>query len=147
MSCVHRQAPARCPALTAAPRISPLDLPYLLAKPGEVLRELHHDDDEGPPQEHAGGPQQRVEDDAVVVQAGQQHRLLLLAGVVVTRDMLVRLQTLGDVHDHDMHGEAVLLAPGHVETLQRDKMKGKGGYLEGSHVVRLFVLLMGWGLL
>lgn len=103
--------------------ISPLDLPYLFGQSGEVLRELHHHDDEGPSREHAGGPHKRVEDDAVVVQARQEDGLLLLAGVVVAGDLLVRLQTLGDVHDHDVHGRAVLLAPGYVETLQGHGLK------------------------
>ncbi len=117
MSYVHCQTTV-CLPFTADARISPLDLSYLFTQPGEVLRELHHDDDEGPSCEHARGPQQRVENDAVVVQAGQEHSVLLLAGVVVTRDLLVHLQTLRDVHNHDMHGHAVLLTPGHVETLQ-----------------------------
>jgi len=105
-------------ALTAAAHLSPRDLPYLLAQSGEVLRELHHHDNEGPSREHAGGPEQREEDDGVVVQPGQENGLPLPAGVVVTRDLLLHLQTLGDVHDHDMHGHAVLLAPGRVDTLQ-----------------------------
>ncbi|KAG7227129.1 hypothetical protein INR49_013927, partial [Caranx melampygus] len=67
---------------------------------GEVLCELHHHDDEGPPYEHKGGPEQRVEDDAVVIQPGQENGLLLLARVVVTGDLLVHFQSLGDVHDH-----------------------------------------------
>lgn len=117
MSYVHHQT-AICLPFTAAARISPLDLSDLFTQPGEVLRELHHHDDEGPSYEHAGGPEQRVEDDAVVVQPGQENGLLLLTGVVVTGDLLVHLQTLGDVHNHDMHGHAVLLAPGHIETLQ-----------------------------
>lgn len=119
MSYVHHQTNI-CLALTAAAcmYISPLDLPYLFAQSGEVLRELHHDDDEGPSCQHAGGPEQRVEDDAVVVEPRQEDDLLLLAGVVETGDLLVHLQALRDVHNDDMHGHAVLLAPGHVETLQ-----------------------------
>lgn len=105
-------------ALTVTARISPLDLPYLFAQSGEVLRELDHHDNEGPSCEHAGGPEQRVEDNAMVVQPRQENGLLLLAGVVVTGDLLVHLQVLGDVHDYDMHGHPVLLAPGHVDALQ-----------------------------
>lgn len=108
--CAWISQPAAC--------VSPLYLPYLFAQPGEVLRELHHHDDEGPPCEHAGRPQQRVEEDAVVVQAGQEDSLLLLAGVIVTGHLLVHPQALWDVHDQDLHGHAVLLAPGHIETLQ-----------------------------
>lgn len=117
MSCVHHQT-AICLSLSAAAHISPLDLPYLFTQPGEVLRELNHHYDEGPSCEHTGGPQQRMEDDAVIVQPGQENGLLLLTGVVVTEDLLVHLQAIRDIHDHGMHGDAVLLAPGHIETLQ-----------------------------
>lgn len=106
-----------CLAFPAAARISPLDLPYLLTQSGEVLCELHHHDDEGPSCEHAGGPEQRVQDDAVVIQPGQENGLLLLARVIVTGDLLLHLQALRDVHNHGVHGHAVLLAPGHIETL------------------------------
>lgn len=105
-------------------RVSPLDLPDLLTQPGEVLSELHHHNDGSASGEHAGRPQQRVEDDAVVVEPHQEDGLLLLAGVVVTGHLRVHLQPLGDVHDHHMHGHAVLLAPGHVETLPAN---GGGG--------------------
>lgn len=111
--------PTICLALTAAARISPLDLPYLFTQPGEVLCEPNHHYDEGPSCEHAGRPEQRVEDDTVVIQPGQENGLLLLAAwVVVTGDLLVHLQTIRDVHDHSVHGGDVLLAPGHIETLQ-----------------------------
>lgn len=117
MSHVHHQTTARL-AFTATPRISPLDLAYLFAQSGQVLCELHHYDDEGPSGQHAGGPEQRVEDDAVVVQPGQEDGLLLLAGVIETGDLLAHLESFGNVHNYGLHGHAVLLAPGHIETLK-----------------------------
>lgn len=99
---------------------SRLDLPDLFAQPGEVLRELDHHNDEGPSGEHARGPHQRVEDDSVVVEPSQENRLLPLAGIKVAGHLLVGLQTLGDVHDDAVHLAAVLLAPGHIETLPQN---------------------------
>lgn len=138
---VHHQT-IRCLTFTAAAHVSPLDLPYLFTQSGEILGELHHHDDKGPSCEHAGGPEQCVEDDTAVVQPGQEDGLLLLTGVVVTRDSLVHLQTLGDVSNHAMHGHTVLLAPGHIETLQRQD-QSHWIHLEGNHLVFYFVLVMG----
>lgn len=107
-----------CLTYRAAARNSPLDLPYLFTKSREVLSEIHHHNDEGPHCERARGPQQGVQDSTVVIEVGQEHRVLLLTGVIVAGDVPVHLQMIGNVHDHGMHGRGVLLAAGHVDTLQ-----------------------------
>lgn len=92
----------------------------VLTKDGEVLRELDHEDNEASSSQHAGRPEQGVEDGAGAVQPTQENKALLLRGVVITPDLLLRLQLLRDVHHHGLHGRMLLLTLWDVEALQRN---------------------------
>ena len=74
-----------------------------------------------------------MEDGGVAVQPREEHSVVLpLAGVVVTGDLLVGLQTLRDVHHHGLHDPHLLLALGDKEALDRDRyaMTHMEGYLK-----------------
>lgn len=62
-----------------------------------------------------------MEDCAAAIQTVQEDAALMLAGVMVTCHLLVRLQMLTNILDHNTQGGVVLLAFGHIKTLWKNK--------------------------
>ncbi len=62
-----------------------------------------------------------MEDCAAAIQTVQGDAGLMLAGVMVTYHLLVHLQMLPNILDHNRQGGVVLLAFGHIKTLWKNK--------------------------
>ncbi len=103
------------------PSVSPFNAADLLTQKRQVLSELHHGDDECAPHQRARGPEERANDGPAAVEACQEDAVLLLRGVIVTQNLLVRLQAVWDVHHNAVHQRGILGALWDVKTLQGKK--------------------------